>query len=699
MSDYATADRPGRVTLGGPGSALERVDTYDHRQRLTYRRYVNGSTLVAGYQYTYDAANREQQRVDVHRAGRANVTRYDDERVAVVEVLARPQLGSQSPWVAANGYGAGDARYTVTYESGEAVQDTLVEVLSEAADGDAAPVVAQDYQAYDTMGHALTIDGVNRSRDGAGNVTSIWSPNGTIGLTYDALSRLRRAVRTDGTVVEYTYRGDDVLVEREVTCGPSAVECVDSHRVYVYDGLLLLQEHELTTSPTLQAQYYYADEGDVPLAVDLRNGGTNQLERYFYVTDRMGTVTALVNASGAVMERVDYTLWGRPTVTAPDALRPVLSEVRSDGSGDLLLVFSEPVDPAVVSSSPTNVVVADATSGISVVSTPSGGGGVTFTPSAVELVGLAPYAYGAAYRVSLGALQVGASYSVTVNADLMQDAWMNTNVAQTMAFTYATAGTVVAQGAAVMSTAPVVMPRSQLGNSIGFQAHLFDWDVDLVLMRARVFDPHTGMFLQRDPAGYEESVNLYAGMRWDPVNLRDPTGMNTCDPLEVGEWQVSKIKYNDDGLATRLYISFESFGVRVDLPEPLDLSADGARGIVNDMQVSVAVYGALIDLAQARARACALQNDGPGAEAGLAYVQATSFNPVDMPRVATRAADALVSAGEGDYRRAARLGGPVAVQWVAGAALTYATTKATTPIRRRFPVVDETPQGPGRLVS
>ena len=34
----------------------------------------------------------------------------------------------------------------------------------------------------------------------------------------------------------------------------------------------------------------------------------------------------------------------------------------------------------------------------------------------------------------------------------------------------------------------------------------------------------SGLFLQRDPEGYADSVNLYAGMRWDPVNLRDPTG-------------------------------------------------------------------------------------------------------------------------------------------------------------------------------
>ena len=39
------------------------------------------------------------------------------------------------------------------------------------------------------------------------------------------------------------------------------------------------------------------------------------------------------------------------------------------------------------------------------------------------------------------------------------------------------------------------------------------------------------LFLQRDPHGYEDSVNLYAGFRWDPVNLRDPTGEAACGGL------------------------------------------------------------------------------------------------------------------------------------------------------------------------
>jgi hypothetical protein len=51
-----------------------------------------------------------------------------------------------------------------------------------------------------------------------------------------------------------------------------------------------------------------------------------------------------------------------------------------------------------------------------------------------------------------------------------------------------------------------------------------------------MFNPATGMFLQRDPFGYEDSVNLYAGLKHDPINNRDPTGTNivtskACFPI------------------------------------------------------------------------------------------------------------------------------------------------------------------------
>ncbi|MCK6549865.1 RHS repeat-associated core domain-containing protein [Myxococcota bacterium] len=63
--------------------------------------------------------------------------------------------------------------------------------------------------------------------------------------------------------------------------------------------------------------------------------------------------------------------------------------------------------------------------------------------------------------------------------------------------------------------------------------HLYDYDADLYLARARVLDPRTGAFLQRDPSGYEDSVNLYAGFRNNPINNRDPDGQESVPDVSV----------------------------------------------------------------------------------------------------------------------------------------------------------------------
>jgi RHS repeat-associated protein len=111
----------------------------------------------------------------------------------------------------------------------------------------------------------------------------------------------------------------------------------------------------------------------------------------------------------------------------------------------------------------------------------------------------------------------------------------NRVVAAALALTL-TAG-VVYSGPAQGSTAVAPMPRSAVGVDLGFSAHLHDATSGLILARARVLDPLTGAFLSKDPYGYQDSVNQYAYGANDPINHRDPTGMEYVGTPENGPTQ------------------------------------------------------------------------------------------------------------------------------------------------------------------
>jgi RHS repeat-associated protein len=65
---------------------------------------------------------------------------------------------------------------------------------------------------------------------------------------------------------------------------------------------------------------------------------------------------------------------------------------------------------------------------------------------------------------------------------------------------------------------------SSIGNTTLFQGREFDPELNLYNYRARYYDPIMGRFLQTDPVGYQDSMNLYQGMNMNPGNLSDPFG-------------------------------------------------------------------------------------------------------------------------------------------------------------------------------
>lgn len=146
------------------------------------------------------------------------------------------------------------------------------------------------------QGNQLVINGGTYSYDRNGNLTQKVTSDGTTTYTWDYEDRLVK-VSTPTTTSEYAYDPFGRRIEKKVTENGATTTTR-----YFYDGQAILFEYD--DSGTIGNRYTHGPNIDEPLML------TTGKDKYYYHADGLGSIIALTDQAGKVVQAYEYDSFG-----------------------------------------------------------------------------------------------------------------------------------------------------------------------------------------------------------------------------------------------------------------------------------------------------------------------------------------------------------------------------------------------------
>ena len=149
--------------------------------------------------------------------------------------------------------------------------------------------------AHDPLDQYTVAEGTAQGYDN-GNLVD----DGVLQYTYDYLNRLRTVRRKsdNALVATYTYDALGRRIRKQLPSGAGSR--------YLYDGESLIEERDQTN--VVVSQFVYGYFVDQPLM--MKRGG----QTYYYQDNGLGSIAAMTDSQGTLVERYSYDHFGRPTI-------------------------------------------------------------------------------------------------------------------------------------------------------------------------------------------------------------------------------------------------------------------------------------------------------------------------------------------------------------------------------------------------